>query len=50
MIFGTFIQNHALGFIHVLCGRILFVNKSIFYIAMSFVDVVMGDKLNIVVT
>jgi hypothetical protein len=38
------------GFRHVLCGRILFVTISIFCIAMSFVVVVMGNKLNIAVT
>jgi hypothetical protein len=52
---GTFIKNHALGFKHVLCGKILFVNKSIFCTTTSFVAIVimvivMGDKLNIAAT
>jgi hypothetical protein len=39
-----------LGFKHVLCGKILSINKRVFYTATSFVVIVMGDKLNIVVT
>jgi hypothetical protein len=44
-----------LDFIHVLCGNILFVSRSIFCVAMSFVViiilvVVLGDKLNIIIT
>jgi hypothetical protein len=54
-VFGAFIKNLVdlpLGFKHVLCARILFVNRSIFCIATSFVvvailTIVMGHKLNI---
>jgi hypothetical protein len=52
---NTFIKNLTLGFTHLLCDKILFVKRSIFYIAMSFMVVfilaiIMGDKLNIIVT
>jgi hypothetical protein len=44
-----------LGFRHVLCGKILSISKRVFYIATSFVAIVilaiiMGYKLNIVIT
>jgi hypothetical protein len=43
------------GFKHVLFGKILFISRSIFYTALSFVAIailaiVMGNKLNIVIT
>jgi hypothetical protein len=49
-----FLRILPLGFKHVLHGKILFDRKNLFYIArgifgyfaMSFVAVVMGDKLN----
>jgi len=52
---NTFIKNLTLGFKHLLCDKILFVKRSIFCIAMSFMvvfilDIIMGDKLNIIVT
>jgi hypothetical protein len=39
-----------LGFRHVLCGKILSISKRVFYIATSFVAIIMGYKLNIVIT
>jgi hypothetical protein len=39
-----------LGVKHVLCGRILFVSRSILYTTTSFEVVAMGDKLNIAIT
>jgi hypothetical protein len=43
------------SFRHILCGKILFVNKNIFWTTTSFVaivimGVIMGNKLNIAVT
>jgi hypothetical protein len=52
--FSAFIRKFALNFKHLLCGKILYINISIFCIATSFVAIVilaviMGDKSKIVV-
>jgi hypothetical protein len=55
IIIAPLLKILPLGFKHVLCGKILYVNKSIFCTTMSFVvivimAIVIEDKLNIIVT